>query len=75
MQKLTITLDESVYKGLRKEIGAGKISQFIEELVRPHVIGKNLDEEYKAMSEDTKRESEAQEWSESLISDIADDSR
>lgn len=74
-KKLTITLDENVYKGLHKEIGARKIIQFIEDLVRPHVIGKNLDEGYRAMAQDQKRESEALEWSEALLSDIDDDSR
>ena len=74
-KKLTITLDKGVYKGLHKEIGARKISQFIEDLVRPHVIGKNLDEGYRAMAEDKEREAEALEWNEALISDVADESR
>jgi len=74
-KKLTITIDESVYKGLHKEIGPRKISQFIEDLVRPHVIGKNLDEGYRAMAEDEERELEALEWSEALISDINNESR
>jgi len=74
-KKLTITIDEIVYKGLHKEIGSGKISQFIEDLVRPHVIGKNLDEGYRAMAEDKEREREALEWSEALISDVDNESR
>jgi hypothetical protein len=74
-KKLTITLDENVYKGLHKEIGPRKISQFIEDLVRPHVIGKNLDEGYEAMAHDESREAEAIDWSESLISDVDDESR
>ena len=41
-KKLTITLDERVYEGLHKFIGRRKISQFIESLVRPHVIGADL---------------------------------
>ena len=74
-KKLTITIDEIVYKCLHKEIGSGKISQFIEDLVRPHVIGKNLDEGYRAMAEDKEREREALEWSEALISDVDNESR
>jgi predicted CopG family antitoxin len=35
-KKLTVTIDEEVYNGLRAVIGPGKISRFIEELVRPH---------------------------------------
>ena len=39
-KKLTLTIDEAVYEGLHKEIGPRKISQFIEDLVRPHVLKK-----------------------------------
>ena len=39
-RKLTVTIDEEVYNGLRAVIGPGKISRFIEELVRPHVVKK-----------------------------------
>jgi len=35
---LTITLDEAVYEGLLRTVGKRRISQFIEDLVRPHVI-------------------------------------
>ena len=37
-KKFTITLDEQVYEALHRVIGGGSISQFIEDLVRPHVI-------------------------------------
>ena len=37
-KKLTVTVDEEVYEGLHKTIGPRKISKFIEELVRPHVV-------------------------------------
>ncbi len=72
-KKLTITIDEVVYRGLRKLIGARKISQFIEGLVRPHVVGKDLDEGYKAMALDKQRETDALEWNEALISDVTDE--
>ena len=36
-KKLTITIDEDVYAGLYRVVGRGKISKFIESLVRPHV--------------------------------------
>ena len=53
MQKrLTLTIDEQVYEGLHKVIGARKISQFIEDLVRPHVVRKGLREAYKEMSDE-----------------------
>ena len=38
-KKLTITVDEEVYEGLHRNIGRGKISKYIEGLVRPNVVG------------------------------------
>ena len=69
-KKLTITIDEQVYKGLYQVVGKGAISQFIENLVRPYVIEDDLDNAYKQMAADQDREIEAMEWSEVLISDI-----
>ncbi len=66
-KKLTLTVDERVYKGLHKKIGRGRISQFIEQLVRPHVTTEDLDAAYEVMSKEEKREQEALEWSEGLI--------
>ena len=34
-KKLTLTIDEEVYDGLREVIGPRKISHFVEELVSP----------------------------------------
>ena len=66
-KKLTITIDEEVYRGLRNVIGPGKISGFVEELVRPHVVKHELESAYKVMAEDTVREKEAHEWVEAAI--------
>jgi predicted CopG family antitoxin len=74
-KKLTITVDEQVYDGLHKVIGRRHISQFIEELVRPHVIGTELEAGYRAMAEDETREAEALEWSEATIGDVSDATR
>ena len=74
-KKLTISIDEKVYEGLYKRIGRRKISNFIENLVRPHVIEEEWGSGYKEMAEDEAREKEALEWSEALIGDIADDQR
>ena len=74
-KKLTISIDEQVYEGLHKVVGKGAISQFIEDLVRPHVIKDDLDAAYKQMAADQERESEALEWSEALIGDVADEPR
>jgi len=62
-KKLTITVDEEIYEGLHRVVGRRHISQFIESLVRPHVIGADLDAAYKAMAEDEEREAEALIWS------------
>ncbi|OGP53713.1 MAG: addiction module antitoxin, partial [Deltaproteobacteria bacterium GWD2_55_8] len=46
-KKLTITVHEEVYAGLHKVIGPRKISRFIEDLVRPHVVKARLESAYK----------------------------
>jgi hypothetical protein len=71
--KLTLTMDEEVYAGLRRVIGPRKISNFVEELVRPHVLKKDLYEGYRAMSADRVRESGALEWAESMCRDVSDE--
>lgn len=68
MQKrMTITLDETVYDGLLRVLGRGKVSQFLEALARPHVLDTATDEAYLAMSSDLRREAEASEWINGLI--------
>ncbi len=74
-KKLTITIDENVYTGLHKVIGRRRISQFIEKLVRPHVLNRSLEAAYERMSRDEAREAEALEWSEAMIGDISDEPR
>jgi predicted CopG family antitoxin len=74
-KKLTITIDEKVYEGLHTVIGPRRISQFIEDLVRPHVVGDDLEAAYRQMAEDEAREAEALEWAEALIGDSADAAR
>ncbi len=61
-KKLTLSIDEEVYKGLHSVIGQGRISKFIEDLVRPHVLDKNLEDAYQQMAQDEQREAEALEW-------------
>ena len=74
-RKLTITVDERVYAGLHRVIGRGKISQFIESLVSPHVLRKDLEAGYREMAADEARESEATEWVEATVSVVADETR
>ncbi|MBR5949898.1 MAG: hypothetical protein IKZ87_00520 [Actinomycetaceae bacterium] len=70
-RKMTITLDEAVYEGLYRTVGKRKISQFIEDLVRPRVVSTSLDDGYRAMAADRFREAEAQEWCNALMGDVA----
>jgi predicted CopG family antitoxin len=74
-KKLTITVEQDVYAGLNSLIGRGRISAFINALVRPHVIKDELEKAYAEMAEDEKREQEAEEWSENLIGDTYNETR
>lgn len=74
-KKMTITLDEEVYDGLYRVVGPRRMSQFIEDLVRPHVLDSSLDDGYRAMAEDSEREAEAAEWCNALAGDMRDETR
>jgi hypothetical protein len=73
LKKLTLTVDEEVYRGLRKTIGPRKISRFVQELVRPHVVRPNLESAYAEMARDRNRDREAEEWAETTFRDIANE--
>jgi predicted CopG family antitoxin len=74
-KKLTISVDDDVYDGLHRVVGRGRISRFLEDLARPHVLNSDLEAGYRQMAADESREAEALEWSEGLIGDIQDDPR
>lgn len=74
-RKLTITVDETVYDGLYRVVGPRRISQFIEDLVRPHVVEEDLSAAYAEMAADEAREADAMEWSDALLPDVADEAR
>jgi len=74
-RRMTITLDEAVYEGLYRLIGKRRISQFIEDLLRPHVMDTALDVGYQAMAADKEREAEAEEWCNALAGDMANETR
>lgn len=61
-RKMTISMDDEVYHGLLTVVGKRKVSRFISDLVRPHVIEGDLEAGYKAMAADEEYEAEAQEW-------------
>ncbi len=79
-KKLTITVEEKIYKDLQKVVGSGKISSLLNELAKNHLkrkaMEKYLDEGYKAMAADKEREKEAREWCggfDNSLKDIQDD--
>jgi len=74
-KKMTISLDEAVYDGLYRTVGRRHMSQYIEDLLRPHVLDTALDEGYRAMAADQEREAEAQAWCSALLADLADEAR
>ncbi len=69
-KKLTITIDEEVYEGLHRTIGPRKISRYIQEIVRPHVVRPNLESAYAEMAKDKEREKDADEWAEITFMDM-----
>lgn len=74
-KKLTISIDEQVYEGLYAVVGRRRISRFIEDLVRPHVLYQKLDAAYRQMAQDEEHEAEALEWADATVGDVRDESR
>jgi hypothetical protein len=74
-KKLTITVDARVYEGLHAVVGRRHISRFIESLVRPYVVGKDLEVAYQQMGREEAREAEALEWAEATVGDVAGETR
>jgi hypothetical protein len=56
-------------------VGRRRISQVIESLVRPYVIGRDLDVAYQKMAQEEAREAEALEWAEATVGDVTDETR
>ena len=69
-KRLNITLDEAVYDGLIRVVGRRKISQFLEDLARPHVSENDLHAGYREMAADEKREADALAFADALIGDV-----
>jgi hypothetical protein len=72
-KKLTITVDAEVYDGLHSVIGRRKISRFLNDLAKPHVLGRDLSAGYAAMAADEAREVEAIAWSDGTLRDLGDE--
>jgi hypothetical protein len=66
-KKLTITIQESIYNDLHLVVGKGRISKFIENIIKPYITTDNLRLSYQTMAKDKQREKEACEWEEGLI--------
>jgi len=75
LKKLTITVEAEVYDGLHSVIGRRRISRFLNDLAKPHVVGQNLSAGYAAMAADEAREAEAAAWSDGTLGDVADEPR
>ncbi|MGD0433973.1 MAG: hypothetical protein ABSA58_23055 [Acetobacteraceae bacterium] len=71
LKKLTITIDADVYDGLHSVVGRRRISRFLSDVARPHVVGQSLAAGYAAMAADETREAEARDWVDDLITDMA----
>lgn len=71
-KKLTIAIDEQVYDGLYATIDEKRINQFIEKLIRSHVLNQDLESAYRSMASDEQREHQAIDWSKETIRDIDD---
>jgi len=68
-KKLTITIGDDLYEGLCNRISPRKISTFIEQRVRPHVIVKEREHAHKAMSRDEARKTRAMQWTDAMFED------
>ena len=69
-KRLNITLEEDIYFGLHQRLGQRRISQFIENLIRPHVIQEDLEAAYREMAADDEREQAALKYAENTIQDL-----
>lgn len=60
--KVTLTLDDDVYAGLKAKAGARGMGKFISRFMRPHVSESALEDGYKALAADAASEVDAQDW-------------
>jgi hypothetical protein len=68
-KKLTVTVSNEVYDGLHQRVGRRKISRFINDLARRHLVTGQLETDYTEAAADERREREAREWSHNGIND------
>jgi predicted CopG family antitoxin len=75
MKQLTLTVEDDIYSKLNSLAGEADVSDFVMQIIKPYLRKVELEAAYREMAQDEAREAEALEWSESLIGDIADETR
>ncbi len=72
-RKITLSIEEKIYRKLRFLIPKRKMSKFVEEALKEKIERLKLEEPiekgFKMMGKDKEREKEALEWSEAGISE------
>jgi hypothetical protein len=68
-----MTLEKEVYDGLYRVVSRRKISRFLNELAKPHVVDEALEEGYRAMAADGEHERGAMEWIAGVVADVANE--
>ena len=72
-RKITLTIDEKLYKDLHLLIGKRGISFFVEQSTKEKIkklkLSDPLEKGFKMMGRDREREKEASEWSEAGINE------
>ncbi len=70
-QVLSVKLDINLYWQLKSEVGKGKISRFVENLIAQELNKQDqkLAQEYQEAAKDKNRWKEAQEWEQAQMTD------
>lgn len=72
-RKITLSIEEEIYRKLRFLIPKRKMSKFVEEALKEKIerlkLEEPIEEGFKMMGKDKEREKEALEWSEAGISE------
>lgn len=72
-RKITLSIEEKIYRKLRFLIPKRKMSKFVEEALKEKIerlkLEEPIEEGFKMMGKDKEREKESLEWSEAGISE------
>lgn len=72
-RKITLSIEEEIYRKLRFLIPKRKMSKFVEEALKEKIerlkLEEPIEEGFKMMGKDKEREKEALEWSEAGMSE------